>query len=283
MRAPLTSILRVLSLTLFIMPLSVSAQGAGHHHACRADVERLCGDVKGDRAQVMACLVENVDTLNTACASALDRAAQQWEEIYLACGGDAELFCPDAADGKGGVMRCLVKHEQDISARCKTKLQGHMHKHRMAKHMQRACGQDLKTHCAEITPGEGRIMACLNNKVDVLSESCQGLVTRIASERAAVSQACGSDIDKHCPDALSGGDLKRCLTTHRANLSSTCQTHLAERQRKHKNMRDFRRACGKDVRSHCQGVKPGQGRIAQCLMDHEDKLSQGCLDLLDEF
>ncbi len=38
-------------------------------------------------------------------------------------------------------------------------------------------------------------------------------------------------------------------------------------------------ACQKDIERLCQDVQPGEGRIAQCLKTHEEKLSPGCQEL----
>jgi len=35
-------------------------------------------------------------------------------------------------------------------------------------------------------------------------------------------------------------------------------------------------ACAKDLKSYCSTVTRGEGRIALCLMAHEDKISDGC-------
>jgi hypothetical protein len=37
-----------------------------------------------------------------------------------------------------------------------------------------------------------------------------------------------------------------------------------------------RQACAADVHALCSGVKPGSGRVAACMRDNADKLSQGC-------
>jgi Cysteine rich repeat len=41
-----------------------------------------------------------------------------------------------------------------------------------------------------------------------------------------------------------------------------------------------RQACQADVQKFCAGVKPGGGRIRDCIAEHRDDLSQACRDAL---
>lgn len=43
---------------------------------------------------------------------------------------------------------------------------------------------------------------------------------------------------------------------------------------------EARQACIGDVKALCPGVKPGGGRIAACMRENTDRLSQGCRQAL---
>jgi hypothetical protein len=43
-----------------------------------------------------------------------------------------------------------------------------------------------------------------------------------------------------------------------------------------------RQACRADFQKFCADVRPGSGRVAQCLLEHKDKLSSGCRDALEK-
>lgn len=45
---------------------------------------------------------------------------------------------------------------------------------------------------------------------------------------------------------------------------------------------DVMKACNADMKSLCSGIEKGQGRIAQCLRQNEDKLSEGCKSRIRE-
>ncbi len=43
---------------------------------------------------------------------------------------------------------------------------------------------------------------------------------------------------------------------------------------------EVRQACAGDAKALCSGIKPGGGRLAACMRDNTDKLSQGCRQAL---
>lgn len=45
-------------------------------------------------------------------------------------------------------------------------------------------------------------------------------------------------------------------------------------------MHKMKQACGVDINKFCQDVKPGGGRIIQCLEQHQAEVSQECNQLL---
>lgn len=47
-------------------------------------------------------------------------------------------------------------------------------------------------------------------------------------------------------------------------------------------MHKMREACGPDVKKFCHDVKPGGGRIIQCLEQHKADVSQTCNQLLSK-
>lgn len=47
-------------------------------------------------------------------------------------------------------------------------------------------------------------------------------------------------------------------------------------------MRKMREACGTDIKQFCSNIKPGGGRIEQCLEQHQTEVSQNCNQLLEK-
>lgn len=87
-----------------------------------------------------------------------------------------------------------------------------------------ACAADVKTHCANVQPGQGRINACVKAHFNDLSDACKARLTRTA----AVREACASDIKKQCANVRRGGGrLTACLKDSLANLDEGCKAALS--------------------------------------------------------
>jgi hypothetical protein len=98
------------------------------------------------------------------------------------------------------------------------------------------CQQELTTFCKDVTPGEGRLLACLYAFQDKVTPRC---------ERALYDSV---------------GQLDRMLT----NLSFA----IGE--------------CRDDLRSYCADIKPGEGRLLDCLKNNEAKISGRCNSALKD-
>jgi hypothetical protein len=92
------------------------------------------------------------------------------------------------------------------------------------------CQQELTTFCKDVTPGEGRILACLYAFQDKVTPRCEYALY----------------------DSI--GQLDRTLT----NLAYA----VGE--------------CRDDLKTYCSEIKPGEGRLLDCLNSNESKLSNRC-------
>jgi len=96
----------------------------------------------------------------------------------------------------------------------------------------RACADDVKKLCADVTGGSGRILKCLKAHRTEVSPQCKTQLQTLKSERGKRWQACRSDVDKLCKDTH-GGARMRCLQAHETELSPDC-TALIQRPRRQK-------------------------------------------------
>ena len=118
------------------------------------------------------------------------------------------------------------------------------------------CGQDLQRFCYGVQPGEGRLIQCLSSHRSQLSPTC---ISRVAAARpalgaappsentrsqnlpsaappaghavteAALRASCGPDVQSLCGGiSRETGGVIKCLSSHRMELSPTCDTFFKE-------------------------------------------------------
>jgi len=100
------------------------------------------------------------------------------EEKKGPCQEDAAKLCPDLKPGAGNFQRCLKEHAAELSPACKKRLS---HLKAGMSQWQEACGSDLKSLCAGIKPGGGRIIHCLQQHNDKLAPDCKAELEKIKS------------------------------------------------------------------------------------------------------
>ena len=98
------------------------------------------------------------------------------------------------------------------------------------------CKQEIDTYCKTVTPGEGRILACLYAHSEKLSNRCEYALYDAAAqlERAVaaltyVANECDSDLEKFCSSVQPGeGRLLQCLEKNEKKVSGRCKSALKE-------------------------------------------------------
>ena len=98
------------------------------------------------------------------------------------------------------------------------------------------CKAELETYCKNVTPGDGRILACLYAYGDKISGKCEFALydAAVQLERAAaaltyVANECADDLDQHCGDVAAGqGRLLECLEKNDKKVSQRCKQALKD-------------------------------------------------------
>ena len=106
----------------------------------------------------------------------------------------------------------------------------------LAEQVLEGCKTELKTWCESVTPGEGRLLACLYAHEDQLSGQCEFALYDAAArlERAInaltfVASECRSDIESQCAGVKAGeGRIIECLNKNAGKLSKVCNQAMAD-------------------------------------------------------
>jgi hypothetical protein len=100
------------------------------------------------------------------------------------------------------------------------------------------CQQELTRYCDAVTPGEGRLLACLFAHEDRLSGRCDyalyhasAQLERAIAAVAHVASACEADITTYCARVEMGeGRIVQCLEAARDKVSESCRQAMQEMQ-----------------------------------------------------
>jgi hypothetical protein len=98
------------------------------------------------------------------------------------------------------------------------------------------CKTELETYCKSVTPGEGRVLACLYAYQDKLSGKCEYALydAAVRLERAVaalsyVANECEADLTALCAGVRAGeGRLLQCLEKNEPKVSGRCKGALKD-------------------------------------------------------
>jgi len=100
----------------------------------------------------------------------------------------------------------------------------------------KGCEKELTSYCSNVTPGEGRVLACLYAHNDKLSGQCEFALydaavqlERFVAALSYLANECDADLDKFCTGVQVGeGRLLKCLDDNSAKISTRCTQALKD-------------------------------------------------------
>lgn len=108
------------------------------------------------------------------------------EHLLNACEADINNFCSQVTPGEGRLLHCMAAHEDKISGQCGYALyQAAALMEQMAAaivYVGDQCETDIEKHCSGVAMGEGRILMCLEENAEEVSDSCKQAVADTVGE-----------------------------------------------------------------------------------------------------
>jgi hypothetical protein len=101
-----------------------------------------------------------------------------------------------------------------------------------AQQLKTACQEEIRNFCSTVTPGEGRLLLCMQAHEDKISRQCELAlletsrnIGKAVSRMEGFAQACWQDIQVFCSGA--GGSVTQCVIDNRPSLSPACRAVVA--------------------------------------------------------
>ena len=100
--------------------------------------------------------------------------------------------------------------------------------------LQNSCADEIKKYCSTVTPGEGRLLYCMQAHEDKISAKCAYEMEETAARfqtsadnlRDAIN-ACKTEITGVCGKTVPGqGRIAACLLANKSTLSTNCAEAL---------------------------------------------------------
>ena len=100
----------------------------------------------------------------------------------------------------------------------------------------KGCEKELASYCKDVTPGEGRVLACLYAHSDKLTGQCEYALydaavqlERFVAALSYVANECDEDLEKFCANIEVGeGRVLKCLDENSSKISARCTQALKD-------------------------------------------------------
>lgn len=98
-----------------------------------------------------------------------DGRARQIAEVK--CDAEVQQYCPDSLPEEER-QRCVAQRMKRLPPPCQQIVRQRMVRWKEAEGYKAACAEDVKRVCRGVEPGEGRMLSCLQEHAQDLSEGC---------------------------------------------------------------------------------------------------------------
>lgn len=111
------------------------------------------------------------------------------------------------------------------------------------------------------------------------------LLDKLNARVIKVESACAKDIKKYCSTVTPGeGRMIYCMQAHEDKISSKCAFELEDAATAIQTAAEALKvgviACKAEINGVCGKIKPGEGRIATCLLENKSTASAGCVEAI---
>mmetsp|Transcript_96994 Transcript_96994/g.277531 ORF Transcript_96994/g.277531 Transcript_96994/m.277531 type:complete len:1109 (-) Transcript_96994:154-3480(-) len=265
---------------------------------------------EGMEGVVLQCLVDARKKIKKAgCKTEINKLMKSQAsnfknnpQLVAACGTDVSTHCADVEPGHGRVHECLSAKMKSLSLSCKSEeflqMVASSEKVVLNPMLKAVCKTTLKAKCADVKDEDGALLRCLEDHADddATPKLCHDAIGRMSKMKNTdfrlnpmLAKNCEADINDFCADAKTAsqqgdelsGKVLQCLIDNRKDLKKpACKSSIMRKQIQRtsnvKNDPGQMGACSTDIKTYCDGVEEGEGRVHKCLFENMKNLSPEC-------
>jgi hypothetical protein len=146
-----------------------SAQIAAIKSNCRSDYMKVCAGVPTGGAPALQCLTKHEASLSPSCRKAVAAASGGAGDAPSTASAAPEAAPPAGAAGTTPAAPATIVLRP-------------MRPREVLFVLRSACGADVRTLCAGVPPGGGRIIECLASQASALSPACHDVLGQFAAQ-----------------------------------------------------------------------------------------------------
>jgi Cysteine rich repeat len=144
-----------------------SSQIAALRSACRSDYQKVCAGVPTGGPAALQCLEKNRANVSASCQRAVSAATDIAAPAAAGAPSDAATASPAATPAAPPPPMLVLRP---------------MRPREVLFVLRSACGGDVRTLCAGVPPGGGRIIECLATQAASLSPSCTDVLSQFSAQ-----------------------------------------------------------------------------------------------------
>jgi hypothetical protein len=142
-----------------------SAQISQIRSACRSDYPKVCAGVPTGGAQALQCLERNKSRVSAGCQKAVAAVGSGTSPTAAGGAPDSEATASPAATPATPALMLRPMRPREVLFVLRS-----------------ACGADVRSLCAGVPVGGGRVLECLVSQSASLSPDCRGVLSQFAAQ-----------------------------------------------------------------------------------------------------
>ena len=116
---------------------------------------------------------------------------------------------------------------------------------------------------------------------------CVVFLGGIAVAQQKVPEGCNKEVETYCKNVTPGkGRILSCLYAYEDKISTECQIALCDAvpalEKALVTLNYLAGECRDDLKKYCSDVKPGEGRLINCIDKKKDVITERCKTAFDE-